>query len=249
MVFEFFIILLTTFIATILSSMSGGGASVINIPVFLSLGIPFPLAMLMQKISSAFWVLPAAYNYLKGKAIDWVFIVLFSFIGLLGCYFGIIFVLSLNQRTFEIIIGTIIIILVLQTYFQKDLGIKEVVIKSKIRNLLVYPAALILGFYESLFGSGNGIMLAIVSFYTKGFDFVKALGYYYAVAFPWVVFTAILLIGKGYFNIDLIIPAVIGSVAGGYLGSKYARYKGNRFIKIVFVIFGGVLGVKLLLGI
>ena len=249
MAFEFIIILLTTFIATLLSSMSGGGASVINIPVFLSLGISFPLAMLMQKISSAFWVLPAAYNYLKGKTIDWIFLILFSFIGLIGCYFGVIFVLSLNKRVFEIIIGIIIIALVLQTYYQKDLGIKEIEVKSKFINLLAYPAALVLGFYESLFGSGNGIMLAIVTFYTKGFDFIKALGYYYAIAFPWVVFTACLFIVRGYFDINLIIPSVIGSVTGGYLGSKYARYKGNYFIKIVFVIFGGVLGVKLLLGI
>lgn len=246
---DFIIILLTTFIATILSSMSGGGASVINIPVFLSLGIPFPLAMLMQKISSAFWVLPAAYNYLKGKTIDWTFLILFSLIGLIGCYFGVIFVLSLDKRVFEVIIGVIILTLVFQTYFQKNLGIQEVKVKSKLRNFLAYPAALVLGFYESLFGSGNGILLAIVTFYTKGFDFIKALGYYYAVAFPWVVFAAILLIFKGYFNIGLIIPAVIGSLAGGYLGSKYARYKGNYFIKIVFVIFGGVLGIKLLLGI
>lgn len=249
MEFEFITILLTTFIATALSSMSGGGASVINIPVFLSLGISFPLAMLMQKISSAFWVLPAAYNYLRGKVIDWAFLILFSFIGLLGCYFGIIFVLSLNQRVFEIIIGTIIIILVLQTYFQKNLGIKEIAKKSKVRNLLVYLAALVLGFYESIFGSGGGVAFATVSFYTKGFDFVKALGYYYAIAFPWVVFTAVMLISKGYLNISLIIPSVIGSVIGGYFGSKYARYKGNYFIKIVFIIFGGLLGIKLLLGI
>jgi uncharacterized membrane protein YfcA len=36
------IILVTTFVAAILSSMSGGGTSIINIPVFLALGMSYP---------------------------------------------------------------------------------------------------------------------------------------------------------------------------------------------------------------
>ena len=46
-----------------------------------------------------------------------------------------------------------------------------------------------------------------------------------------------------------IIPAIIGSVIGGFIGSKYAKYKGDRFIKLMFVTVGGFLGFKLLFGI
>ena len=91
-------------------------------------------------------------------------------------------------------------------------------------------------------------MLAVVTFYTKGFDFIDALGYYFSVAFFWVVFAAVLLINKGYFDLNFMVPAVIGSTVGGYVGSKYAKYKGNKFIKLVFMIIGGILGFKLILG-
>ncbi len=91
-------------------------------------------------------------------------------------------------------------------------------------------------------------MFAITTFHTKGFDFMDALGYYFSVAFPWVVFAAFLLIQKGFFDINVAIPIVIGSLIGGYIGSKYAKYKGNKFIKMMFVIIGGILGIKLLLG-
>ena len=53
---------------------------------------------------------------------------------------------------------------------------------------------------------------------------------------------------KGYFDLAIMAPAVVGSVAGAYIGSKYARDKGNRFIKLLFVVVGGILGLKLLLG-
>ena len=70
----------------------------------------------------------------------------------------------------------------------------------------------------------------------------------FAAAFPWVVFAAALLISKGYYDVSVMIPAVIGSTIGGYIGSKFARYKGNHFIKIMYVIFGGILGLKLVFG-
>ena len=104
-----------------------------------------------------------------------------------------------------------------------------------------------MGFYEGFFGSGNGIFFTLVTAYTKGFDFIDALGYYYAVAFPWVVVGALVLMSKGYFDLSLMIPAVLGSLLGGFIGSKYARLKGNKFIKIAFTTVGIILGLKLLL--
>jgi uncharacterized membrane protein YfcA len=79
-------------------------------------------------------------------------------------------------------VGFLIIFLVIYTYLQKGLGLRE---KEKrygpVRKLLVYPLAIALGFYESIFGSGNGILLAIITFFTRGYDFIDALGYYFAI--------------------------------------------------------------------
>ena len=173
-----FIILLTTFLSTILSSMSGGGASIINLPVFLALGLPFPVVVSIQKVSSVFWVLPAAYNYLKGRKVDWTFISIFTSVGLIGVYFGVLAVINIPQRDIEAAIGFLIIFLVIYTYFQKGLGLKEEGKEyGKGRKVLAYPFSLVLGFYESFFGSGNSILLAILTSFTRGFAFVDALGY------------------------------------------------------------------------
>jgi len=245
----FFIIFITSLIATALSSMSGGGASVINIPVLLSLGIPFPMATAAQKVSSSFWVLPASYNYLKDRKVDWRFLLLFSTIGLIGVYAGVAVIMQTNQRLLQIIIGILILLLVAYTYFKKDVGLDEKKVYSKLRRSIAYVFALILGFYESFFGSGNGIMFSIVTLKTRGFDFVDALGYYFSIAFPWCVFAAGLLIYKGNFSWAIMTPIVLGSLIGGQIGSRYAKYKGNKFIKLMFVIIGSILGIKLLVGI
>ena len=247
---EWVVILITTFISTLLSTLSGGGASIINFPIFLSLGIPFPIANSIQKISATFWVIPAANNLLKGRKINWFFLIIFSLIGLIGVYLGVIVSINVRQRQLEIGMGIIIIFLVVYTYLNKNLGLKEKGKKYSIfRRTIAYPFALLLGFYESVFGAGNAIFLAIITFFSRGFDFIDALGHYFAIVFLWMLFASFLFIHKGYYDIKLTIPAIIGSTAGGYIGSKYARYKGNKFIKLMFVIIGGILGIKLILGI
>jgi len=244
------IIFITTFVSTLLSSMSGGGASIINLPVFLALGMPLPLAISVQKVSSAFWVLPAASNYLKGQSVQWGFLAVYALIGLFGAYLGVLFVLKVDQRILEIGIGGLILLLVAHTYFSKGLGLetKTIVSGHRWKEGVAYVSSVVLGFYESIFGSGNGILFAVVSLYTKGFDFARALGYYFAIAFAWVVFAAGMLIYKGYFDLSLMLPAVLGGVLGAWYGSKLGRYKGNHFIKTMFVLVGAVLGVKLVLG-
>lgn len=234
--------------ATALSAMSGGGASTINLPVFLMLGMPFPLASATQKISSTLWVIPAGYNYLRGRKVDWIFVLVFSLLGLVGVLPGALLVVSVNEKILRMMVGVLILIFVAYTYLRKDLGLKERQPVSFFWRLVAYPFGILLGFYESIFGAGNAIAFTMLTVHTRGFDFIDAMGYYYAVSFSWCLATALFLAYRGYFDIALAVPAVLGSVIGGYLGSKLAVYKGNKFIKVVFVIIGGLLGLKLLIG-
>jgi uncharacterized membrane protein YfcA len=200
-------------------------------------------------VAGIFWLLPSSYNYLKGRKIDWRFLLYFAMVGLVGVYLGVLIVLHVNQRLLKAGVGIFITILVIYIACKKDAGIKTAAVCSRRREPLAYGIALPMGVYEGVLGSGNGIAFSAVSFYAKGFDFMSALGYYFSISFIWSVVGSLVLISKGYFSWTLVVAAILGSVPGAYIGSKYARYKGNRFIRIVFVVIGGILGVKLTLGI
>ena len=233
--------------AAFLSSLSGGGSSAIAMPIFLSLGISFPLATVIVKAASVFWLLPSSYNYLKGRKVDWRFLLRFSLVGLVGVYLGVLIVLHVNQRILEAIAGAFIMAFVSYIACKKDAG-NQNAIASRKREPLAYALALPMGVYEGLLGSGNGIAFSAITFYTKGFDFIDALGGYFCISFFWSIFGSLMLIRRGYFSLALVIPAILGSVPGAYFGSKYAKHKGNKFIRIVFVLVGGCLGLKLILG-
>ncbi len=240
-------IFLISLVGTVISSMSGGGSSIMTIPVFLSLGISFPMAMSMHLLGCAFWVLPSARNFLKGRPVNWRFVSIYAGLGLIGVYFGVQFITSVNEKFLKIGAGLIILVIVSLLYFKKGLGLEEQPKGSKLKERLMHLFSLPMGFYESAFGSGNGAIFSFIALHMKGLDFMKALGYYYLISFPWTLFGAADLIYKGYFDLGYMLPAILGSSVGGYIGSKYGRYKGNAFIRMVFVIAGGVLGLKLLL--
>lgn len=241
-------VFLTSFVATFLSSMSGAGAGLIAVPVWFLLGMSYPVAMTVEIACSAVWVLPASYNYLHERKIDWGFLLIFGLIGTVGALIGAMTVAALDTPLVRVLIGAIILLLVGHTLLKKDMGLHEKRMTSRLRKAAAYPFAALLGFYEIVFGAGNAIAFSIVTFWTRGFDFMDALGNYYAVAFPWSLLALILLIHEGYFVPAFAIPAIIGSLIGGYMGSRLARYRGNTFIKTMFVLIGGVLGLKLLIG-
>ncbi|MDB4978543.1 MAG: hypothetical protein JWM56_729 [Candidatus Peribacteria bacterium] len=240
------IVFITTFVGTLFSSMAGGGSSVLILPIFLSLGLSFPQASVIMKVGGVFGAPPAAYNYLKNRSIDWKFLLLFTGIGLFGAYLGVLAITEINERLLKVFVGILILLVVAYISFQKELGLKEKLTISIKHRIAAYPFALLLGFYESILGSANGILFAIVSMKTRGFDFIDALGHYYIIAFFWTLFAAVLLFKYGIHDIPLMVSGIVGSIAGNYIGSAFAKGKGNKFIKTMFAIVGMVLGLKLM---
>lgn len=240
------IVFVTSFFATLLSSMSGGGSSAIALPVFLSLGLSFPLSSVILKISATFWAPIAAYNYLKGRRIEWKFLLLFAAIGLLGAYLGVLAITEINEVLLKRFVGILILVLVVYVSSQRKLGLHEKPVPSTMRKLAAYPFAILLGFYESILGAANGLLFAVVSTKTRGFDFIDAVGHYNIIACFWVLFATVLLLRQGIYDVPLMASGIVGSIMGAYIGSSFARLKGNAFIKAIFAVVGAFLAVKLI---
>lgn len=235
--------------ASLLSSMSGGGASVLSLPVFLWAGIPLPLAIAAHKVCAVFWTPVTAHTYLKGNRIDWKYLSIFAVTGLIGAYFGVRMVLSVNAEVLKRAIGFIILALVLHTHFKREVGVEKRGQASRLSLWLSFPIAFFLGLYESVLGSGNGLIFAAYVCHSRGYQFLTALGSYFGIAFFWVSFAALLYIRQGYFDLPIMAAASVASIIGAYIGSKYTRSKGNRFAKRAFVVIGILLGVKMAVGI
>lgn len=99
-----------------------------------------------------------------------------------------------------------------------------------------------------MLGSGNSLVASLLFCVGRGYDLISALGHDYVLAFAWCALAAASYIGLGCGDVGSMVPATLGSCAGGNLGFRVARERGSGFVRTVFVVAGSLLGLKLLLG-
>ena len=243
---QIMIIFSVAFLASLLSSMSGAGSSMLTTPVWLSLGFPLPVAIASNQMNGAAWTLIAARNYLKGKVIDWPLIKLMVCFGLAGAWVGTVIVRVVDGHLLQRVIGIIITGLVVVVAFNPTLGRTETQpsLSRWQTGVLAFP----LGCYESFFGAGNGLFTSLFLSKARGLPLITSLGYYYTLAFTWNCFAVAIYISAGLADSILMIPSTAGSMLGAYFGSRLGRRKGHDLVRALFLTIGGVLGLKLALG-
>jgi len=243
---QYGLIALISFSATLIGSMSGGGSSLIATPLWLMLGFPLPVALSSNMVSGALWSIVAARTYLRGHDVDWRLIRMFIGLGLAGAFVGTKAITLGDVHILKRIFGFCITLVVALAYFKKDFGLNSH--EPRLSRWQTSLFALPLGFYESFFGSGNGFFTSAVLTSARGFVLLEALGYYYTIACVWCIFASTIYVTSGHYDLKLIIPGLSGSVLGAALGSRLGKKHGSKFVKNIFMAIGGILGLKLLLG-
>lgn len=240
------LVLFIAFVAALLGGMSGGSASALTTPAWLAMGVPLPTAVATDKLAGALWTLLGARNYLDRRPVDWRLLAGMICLGLVGAWFGALVTVRLDPELLKRAAGGVILAFIGVMLLRPRLGAAPGAIR--LSRPVVGVFALPLGFYEGMLGSGNSLAATLLFCWGRGYDLIGALGHYYILAFFWCALAAASYIGHGYADPALMIPAIIGSCTGGYLGSRIASLRGAGFVRGLFVLVGLALGLKLLLG-
>lgn len=232
--------------ATLLGSMSGGSSSLLTTPAWLALGFPLPAAVAADKVAGTFWTIVGARNYLRGRTVDRTLLAGMVALGVLGAVAGANFTSSVDPERLKRVVGGMILLVVATIAVRPRIGAAPA--PPRLPRPVVMAAALPLGFYEGVLGSGNTIMTSLLLTFGRGFDLLGALGHYYAMASAWCAMAALSYWRAGHLDPALALPAATGAVAGGYLGSRLAARFGSTAVRGIFILAGLGLGAKLLLG-
>ncbi len=240
------IVVAIAFSATLLGSLSGGSSSLLTTPAWIALGFPLPVAVAADKVAGTFWTVVGARNYLRGRPVDRILLSGMIGLGVLGAIAGATFATSVDPVRLKRLVGGVIVLVVVSIAIRPRMGATTG--SPRLGRPVVIAAALPLGFYEGILGSGNTIAATMLLTVGRGFDLLGALGHYYAMASAWCAVAALSYWHAGYFNPALALPAAAGAVAGGYIGSRLAARFGSGVVRSIFIVAGLVLGGKLLLG-
>jgi len=245
MVQELILLCLAAFAAGFIDAIVGGGGLLQTPATFLILP-HYPAATLFGtvKIPSLLGTSVAAYKYSKEVKFNTKVLISCVITAFLASLSGAYAVSMLRNDLIKPIILVVLIAVAIYTYFNKNFGIQQHRTHSiKKQVWLAGLFGLIIGFYDGLIGPGTGSFLILVFIAVLGFDFVGASAHAKIVNMATNLAALLYFTSTGHVLFQYAIPMAIFNVIGSFFGAKLALLKGNKFVRIFFliVIFGTIL--------
>ena len=217
------------FFAGFIDAVAGGGGLILA-PTLLLVGITPQLALGTNKFVAIFGTSTAVINFARKGKIIWK-------IALIGAVIGTKSILMFDEETVAKIILAILPFTAIVVFIPKKK------IKSEINEftnndlyIKVPIISFILGFYDGFFGPGTGTFLTLFFYTFLGMNLVNSSAISRVINLSSGVgsFITFALAGKIIYLLGL--PLIVGNMAGGFIGSKMAMTKGQKFIKYMIII-------------
>jgi uncharacterized membrane protein YfcA len=241
--------IIAVFVATLgastFSGAVGGGGGFIMLPIYIGLGLSPQQAVATNKFA-AFGIGIGSVAAFKKKSFEnkklLAFLLTISF--LISLVVPHIF-LSLSSRSFQSIIGLILIICT-PLMISKKVGIEQKSTswpKKLIGGTLICCVTLVQGVFSGGTGSLNNILL--ITFFGLTALQANATRRVSTLALNTFII-ATLALTTNFIVFSLAVAGLVGSLAGGYLGSNIALKRGERFAKYGLAVFMVVSGIVLI---
>jgi uncharacterized membrane protein YfcA len=242
---EVILLCLAAFSAGFIDAIVGGGG-LLQTPATLLILPHYPVASIFGtvKIPSLLGTSVAAYKYSKQVKFNLKVLAACVMMAFCASLLGAYSVSLINNEVIKPIILVVLIGVAIYTYFNKQFGIhqhKQHSIKKQV--LLAGFFGLIIGFYDGLIGPGTGSFLILVFIAVLGFDFVGASAHAKIVNIATNLAALIYFSSTGHVLYQYALPMALFNILGSFFGARLALLKGNKFIRIFFliVVFGTIL--------
>ena len=243
----FLIVCPMLFLAGFVDSIAGGGG-LISLPAYLFAGLPVHMAIGTNKLSSACGTSLTTVRFIRGGLIRWKLALPGVAAAMVGSSLGS----RLSLVTDEVVIrGVLFVVLpvaafiVLNPRLFPEREAQELIVDRRALTVCVL-AALIIGFYDGLYGPGTGTFL-IIAFTVFARLSVSAANAHAKVINLTTNITALLVFLRGgTVLIPLGLAAAACNMLGNYVGSGLAMRGGAKITRPVILIVLALLLVKLL---
>lgn len=215
-----------------------GGGGLVQTPVLFMAFPNLPVANLLgtTKIPSFSGTAVSLYQYAKRVSIEWKMILWVALAAFCSSMAGSRLVSVVSNQTLKPIILGALILVAIYTYSKKNFGQqKELLLTFNQTLLRGISAGLVIGFYDGFIGPGTGSFLVLIFISVLGQDFLHASAHAKIVNMATNLASIIYFAINGNILFELAIPMAACNMLGGFIGSKFALLKGNKFIRLFFL--------------
>ena len=238
MINELILLCLAAFCAGFIDAIVGGGG-LLQTPATLLILPHYPVATLLgtTKIPSLAGTTIAAFRYSKQVKFNFRVLIACATTAFFAAFSGAFLVSRIDNTIIKPIILVVLIFVAIYTYFNKQFGIHQIKNHSIQKQVLMAAVfGLLIGFYDGLIGPGTGSFLILVFIAILGFDFLAASAHAKIVNMATNLAAIAYFSSTGHILFQYAIPMAAFNLTGAYFGTKLALLKGNKFIRIFFLI-------------
>lgn len=237
-------------VANWFSALAGGGAGLIQLPILIFLGLPFSLALATHKVATVALGLGATARHLKEKHTIPKILILILLAGIPGVVLGAYWIIDIDDRLAEIILGLLTLSLALYSVMKPELGLKSEQLHRDIKGVLIGALGLfIIGISNGALSAGSGLFVTLWLVYWFGLDYRLAVAHtLIAVGLGWNASGALTMTLMTEVKWDWLPALILGSLVGGYLGAHSSIKAGSLWIKRCYELVTFIVAIKLLIG-
>lgn len=216
-----------------------GGGGLIQTPAALILLPQFPVATVIGslKIPSFTGTAFATVQYLRKVSINWRMAAVMCIIAFVAAFAGSEVLTMVSNRYMKPVIFVVLIGVAIYTYTKKNFGQHTQKDHSSRREwLYAILISLCIGFYDGFIGPGAGSFLVLAFITLLGFDFLHASANAKLINLATNLGSISLFLLKGIILWQIAIPMAICNGIGGIVGARLAIARGNRFIRVFFLL-------------
>ncbi len=216
-----------------------GGGGLIQTPASLVLLPNLPVATVIGslKIPAFTGTAFATIQYLKKVTIRWRIAGIMCVTAFISAFIGSEVLTMVSNRYMKPVIFCVLIIVAIYTYTKKNFG-QHTHTALTLKKEIIYGLliSVVIGFYDGFIGPGAGSFLVLAFISLLGFDFLHASANAKLINLSTNFGSIILFLLKGTILWSVALPMAVCNGLGGMLGARLAIAKGNRFIRVFFLL-------------
>ncbi|CAN1536681.1 COG0730 Predicted permeases [Flavobacteriaceae bacterium] len=229
---------LAAFFAGFIDAIVGGGG-LIQTPVGLILlpNLPVSTVIGSLKVPAFSGTSFAAYQYIKKVNVDWKILGTMMVLAFPAAFLGSTLLTYVSNDFMKPLLLVVLSLLAIYTYAKKNFGqhqAKEILPKTQILNAV--GISFVVGFYDGFIGPGTGSFFVVAFIAIMGFDFLHASANAKMVNLATNFGSICLFLLKGKIIWAIALPMAACNAIGGWIGAKLAINRGNKFIRIFFLV-------------
>ena len=144
------------------------------------------------------------------------------------------------------VVLVLLVAVAVYTFVQSDFGSLHAPRLTAVRqNIFSVVTGTVIGFYDGFFGPGTGSFLIFVFIGIFGFSFLAASASAKIVNFTTNFAAVLYFVFTGNVLYAVALPMAACNILGSVVGTRLAVLKGNRFVRIVFLLVVTALIIKL----